>query len=60
MGSEGGGRDLVQKIRVEPQLQIMERLGYIMSAASSKNLGFPLKYNIMTAPSFPVASVLGL
>ena len=43
MSGRGGGRDLVHNIGVEPQLQIMERLGETMSAARSENLRCPMK-----------------
>ena len=60
MSIGGGKRYLVHKIRVDPHLQIMERLGEIMSAVRPENLCCPLKYLIMTAPSVPVAYFLGL
>ena len=38
----GGGRDAVFNHRVDPQLQIMERLGDMKTAARSENLCTPL------------------
>ena len=42
MSNREGGRDTVHNIGMDPQLQIMERFGELMSAACSGNLRFPM------------------